>query len=58
VLFVEDAPPPPERVVATPRVNVKFAGDWAAKPWRWLLAGSRFVSGPVPEGARPPRRRG
>jgi DNA-3-methyladenine glycosylase len=53
LLFVEDAPPPDEPVVATPRVNVKFAGEWAARPWRYLLAGSPFVSGPVPEGARP-----
>ena len=56
-LFVEDAPPPEERVIATPRVNVKFAGEWAEKPWRWLLAGNRFVSGPVPPEARAERRK-
>jgi DNA-3-methyladenine glycosylase len=56
VLFVEDAPPPPERIVATPRVNVRFAADWAEKPWRFLLAGSRCVSGPVPAEVRAVRR--
>jgi DNA-3-methyladenine glycosylase len=57
VLFVEDAPAPREPIVATPRVNVRFAADWAEKPWRFLLAGSPFVSGPAPAGARPVRRR-
>jgi DNA-3-methyladenine glycosylase len=56
VLFVEDAPEPAERVVATPRVNVGFAGEWAARPWRFLLAGNPHVSGPVPPDARPPRK--
>jgi DNA-3-methyladenine glycosylase len=56
-LFLEDAPPPAERIVATPRVNVKFAGEWAERPWRFLLAGSPCVSGPVPRDARPPRAR-
>jgi DNA-3-methyladenine glycosylase len=46
VLFVEDAPPPPERVVAAPRVNVRYAGPWADRPWRYLLAGNPFVSRP------------
>jgi DNA-3-methyladenine glycosylase len=48
VLFVEDAPPPAERVVAGPRVNVGFAGSWADKPWRYALAGNRSVSRPWP----------
>jgi len=47
-LFVEDAPPPSERVVASPRVNVGFAGSWAEKPWRYTLEGNRFVSKPWP----------
>ena len=46
VLFVEDAPKPRERVVATPRVNVAYAGRWAEKPWRFFLEGSPSVSGP------------
>jgi DNA-3-methyladenine glycosylase len=57
-LFVEDAPPPAEPVLATPRVNVRFAGEWATKRWRYLLAGNPHVSGPVPEVARLRARRG
>jgi DNA-3-methyladenine glycosylase len=50
-LFLEGAPPPPERVVVTARVGVEAAGPpWARRRWRFLLAGSRWVSGP-----RPPR---
>jgi DNA-3-methyladenine glycosylase len=55
VLFVEDAPPPAEKVVAGPRVNVGFAGSWAEKPWRYALLGNRSVSRPWPWTA-PPRR--
>jgi DNA-3-methyladenine glycosylase len=50
VLFVEDAPPAPERVVATPRVNVAYAGAWADRPWRFFLEGSPNVSGPKGRG--------
>jgi DNA-3-methyladenine glycosylase len=50
-LFVEDAPPPRERIVAAPRVNVPYAGTWAEKPWRYALSGSPWVS-------RPPLSRG
>jgi DNA-3-methyladenine glycosylase len=48
VLFVEDAPAPRERILASPRVNVGFAGSWAEKPWRYTLQGNRFVSKPWP----------
>lgn len=47
-LFLEDAPRPPERVVAARRVNVGYAGAWAEKEWRFLLAGNPWVSRPVP----------
>jgi len=49
LLYLEDAPRPPERVVASARVNVGFAGSWAEKPWRYTLDGNRFVSKPWPE---------
>jgi DNA-3-methyladenine glycosylase len=50
-LFLLDAPAPTERILATPRVNVLSAGpEWARRRWRFLLAGSPWVSGP-------PRRR-
>lgn len=45
-LFIEDAPRPPERIIATPRVNVEYAGRSAGHPWRFFLEGSPFVSGP------------
>lgn len=43
-LFVEDAPPPAERILAARRVNVDYAGPWAARPWRYALEGNAFVS--------------
>ncbi len=45
-LFVEDAPPPAERVLSGPRVNVDHAGPWDEKHWRYALAGSPWVSSP------------
>jgi DNA-3-methyladenine glycosylase len=58
-LFVEDAPRPVERVVTTPRVNVHYAGDWAGRPWRYLLEANPWVSGRrAAGGARVSRRRG
>lgn len=57
VLFVEDAPRPRERVLRTPRVNVHYAGPWAEKPWRFLLAGSDWTTRP-PRSAFAPHGRG
>jgi DNA-3-methyladenine glycosylase len=38
---------PPARVVATPRVGVASAGPrWASRRWRFVDAGSAWVSGP------------
>ena len=54
-LFVEDAPAPRERIVAAPRVNVHYAGEWAERPWRFALFGNAWVSRPAPLPA--PRRR-
>lgn len=55
-LFVEDAPPPEEAIVTGPRVNVAFAGEWAARPWRFALHGNPWVSRPAPEAAPRSRR--
>jgi DNA-3-methyladenine glycosylase len=69
-LFFEAAAAPEKRVVTGPRVNVKYAGRWAERPWRYALEGSVWVSRPPPGGRvarrppkpadppRPPRRGG
>ncbi len=49
-LFIEEGPPPAERIVASPRVNVHYAGPWAGKPWRYALLGNPCVSRPRPKG--------
>jgi DNA-3-methyladenine glycosylase len=54
-LFLEDGPRPRERVLATPRVNVHYAGPWAERPWRYLLEGNAWVSGPASRRGRRPR---
>ena len=55
-LFVEDAPPPGP-ILSGRRVNVDYAGPWSEKPWRYALAGSRWVSGPRVAGRTKSRRR-
>jgi len=35
----------PAQVLATPRINVGYAGDDALRPWRFFVAGSPAVSG-------------
>jgi DNA-3-methyladenine glycosylase len=47
-LFVLDAPRPKERIVTGPRLNVRYAGEWAERPWRFALLGSPWVSRPAP----------
>jgi DNA-3-methyladenine glycosylase len=34
----------PFTILARPRVGVDYAGEWAAKPLRFLIAGNAFVS--------------
>jgi DNA-3-methyladenine glycosylase len=37
---------PPLKVGRSPRINVDYAGAWAAKPWRFYARGNPFVSVP------------
>ena len=40
---------PVERIVASPRVGVTYAGpEWASRPWRFSIAGHPSVSRPAP----------
>jgi DNA-3-methyladenine glycosylase len=38
--------PPPQAVVARPRVGVAYAGGWAKRPYRFLIAGDPHRSRP------------
>jgi DNA-3-methyladenine glycosylase len=36
----------PDDILSTPRIGVAYAGpDWAGRPWRFVVAGHRSVSG-------------
>jgi DNA-3-methyladenine glycosylase len=43
-LYVEDRGEPTLRFRSTPRIGVDYAGKWKAKPYRFLVRGSEFVS--------------
>jgi DNA-3-methyladenine glycosylase len=44
-LWIERRPRPPAGEIATsPRIGVDYAGEWAAKPWRFYLPASRRLS--------------
>jgi len=43
-LFLEDAGESRGRIGRSPRINVDYAGAWAAKPWRYYERGNRYVS--------------
>jgi DNA-3-methyladenine glycosylase len=46
-LFLEDAPGVSDvRVRIGPRIGIDYAGEWAAHPWRFWVAGSPHVSRP------------
>jgi DNA-3-methyladenine glycosylase len=38
---------PPASVVETTRIGVDYAGEWAAKPWRFYEEGNPWVSKPL-----------
>ena len=43
-LYLLDGPRSP--IARSPRINVDYAGVWAARPWRFFERGNRFVSVP------------
>jgi DNA-3-methyladenine glycosylase len=43
-IWVEEGEGPAGRVLRTPRIGVDFAGAWALRPWRFLLAESAWTS--------------
>ena len=43
-LFLEDDGIWRGRIGRSPRINVDYAGAWAAKPWRFYQRGNRYVS--------------
>ena len=45
-LYLEDADLPRGRIGRSARINVDYAGRWAAKPWRFYERGNRYVSVP------------
>ena len=46
-LWIEAGDPIPEAAVRrTPRIGVDYAGEWARRPYRLLIAGHPAVSGP------------
>jgi DNA-3-methyladenine glycosylase len=48
----EPGHPGEERILAGPRVGVAYAGEeWAARPWRFALAGHPSLSRPIPRAA-------
>ena len=43
-LWIERRNKKPVHVVATPRIGVDYAGEWAQKPWRFVDADSPHLS--------------
>jgi DNA-3-methyladenine glycosylase len=43
-LWLEDRGEPKPRIVATERIGVEYAGEWAKKPWRLVDADSAHLS--------------
>ena len=36
-IYIKDIGQRPERILATPRIGVDYAGEWAKKKWRFVL---------------------
>ncbi len=53
-LGIEDRHEPAPQLLTTPRIGVDYAGEWAARPWRFVEASSSAAAASV---RRPPRRR-
>lgn len=53
-LLIEPGQPPGE-IAESPRIGVDYAGEWAARPWRFYEQGNPWVSRPRRGGARPAR---
>jgi len=45
-LWLEKGPAPSERIKATARIGVEYAGHWRRRRLRFCLAGNAWVSGP------------
>jgi len=43
-LYIIDPGEIPDKIVSTRRIGVDYAGEYALKPWRFYIAGSRYVS--------------
>jgi DNA-3-methyladenine glycosylase len=46
ILYLEDRGEPTPKFDATPRIGVDYAGEWKAKPLRFVVRDSKFVSKP------------
>ncbi len=46
VWIEEGRPVRPSAIASGPRIGVDYAGEWAARPWRFWLRGSPFTSRP------------
>ncbi|MDB5798362.1 MAG: 3-methyladenine glycosylase [Paucimonas sp.] len=56
-LFVADDGRQPATILATPRIGVAYAGEWALAPYRFLDADSAWVSGKNYRAVSAPGRR-
>ncbi len=48
-LYLEDDGLPAGKIGRSPRINVEYAGSWAARLWRFYERGNRYVSVPPRE---------